>query len=269
MTAPLTDSVRRHLAEAGCVAVPTDLYHGDGARFYDEVVGADRSEIREVLDVARGCGPAVLDLAAGSGRMTLPLLRLGKRVTALDLSSDMLARLRATLPADASCDLVLADMCDVDLGREFDLIVLAATSITLFDHVDRRRVFATVRRHLASGGTFVLSMPGSTALTSLRESGDREITVGGIPYVQSQQVAPDGSQRIVNGMPLPLPVAPGHVPVLTTRLRILEEADVVEELGAAGFATPDALPVRTNGVAPGEGMVLLRTRVEPGAGNAA
>lgn len=265
MSALLTDSVRRRLAEAGCVGVPNDLYLGDGARFYDEVVGPDRSEIREVLEVARRCGPAVLDLAAGSGRLTVPLLRSGKRVTALDLSADMLERLRATLPPGASCDLVVADMRDVNLGRTFDLIVLGATSITLFDEAGRRRVFATVHRHLARGGAFLLSVPGTGAAEVLRKSGDREITLGSAVYLQSQQVDAEGSQRIVNWMPLPLPAPAGRVPVVTTRVRIVEATGLADELKAAGFAAPDASPIRTNGVAPGDAMVLLATRVESGA----
>lgn len=268
MTAPLTDSVRDRLAEAGRVADPGDVYAGDGARFYDRLVGPDRSEIREVLAVARRGGPRVLDLAAGSGRVTLPLLRVGMRVTALDLSVDMLARLRDALPPGAPCDLVVADMCDLDLGREFDLVVLAATSITLLDRADRRRLYATVRKHLAPGGSFLLSVAGSAALPALSVSGDREITVGTaqgpVTYLQSQQVDADGSERIVNWMPLPLPPRPGRVPVLTTRLQLLDEAAVAAELRAAGFPSPERIPVRAHGIAPGEGMVLLHARAEAG-----
>ena len=265
MTAPLTDSVRRRLAEAGCVAEPGDIYAGDGARFYDDLVGPDRSEIREVLHVARRHGAAVPDLAAGSGRITLPLLRAGKSVTALDLSPDMLARLRAALPATASCELVVADMCEADLGRRFDLIVLAATSITLLGPADRRRLYAVVRRHLAPAGTFLLSVAGAAAQRALRAATDREISVGSTVYLQSQQVEADGSRRIVNWMPLPLPPAPGAVPVLTTSLQLLDAAAVASELRDAGFLAPEVLPVRTNGVAPGEGMVLLSVRVDDGA----
>lgn len=266
MTAPLTDSVRRRLADTGCVAAPSDIYVGDGARFYDDLVGPDRSEIREVLEVARRSGPAVLDLAAGSGRITLPLLRAGKDVTALDLSPDMLARLRAELVADASCELVVGDMCDVDLGRSFDLIVLGATSITLLERSDRRRLFAAVHRHLAPGGSFLLSIAGRTASASLRASTDREITVGPTVFLQSQQV--EGTSRIVNWMPLPLPLPPGPVPVLTTRLQIVDEATVAHELRDAGFLPPEVLPVRSNGVAPGAGMVLLHARPERGRDDA-
>lgn len=269
MTAPLTDSVRRRLVDAGCIAAAGDVYAGDGARFYDDLVGPDRSEIREVLDIARRVGPDVLDLAAGSGRITLPLVRSGKRVTALDLSADMLARLRAALPAGTTCDVVVADMCDVDLGRDFDLIVLAATSITLLGATDRRRLFATVRRHLAPGGSFVLSVAGTGALSALRESADREIPVGSTAYLQSQQVETDGARRVVNWMPLPLPHPPGPVPVLTTRLHILDETIVTGELRDAGFAPPEVIPVLTNGIRSGAGMVLLRTRVDDGTADVA
>jgi SAM-dependent methyltransferase len=269
MTAPLTDSVRRRLADAGCVAAPSDVYSGDGARFYDDLVGPDRSEIREVLDIARRVGPDVLDLAAGSGRITLPLVRIGKRVTALDLSADMLARLHAALPTGMSCDVVVADMCDVELGRDFDLIVLAATSITLLGPTDRRRMFATVRHHLAPGGSFVLSVAGAGALPTLQESVDREIPVGSSPYLQSQQIERDGAHRVVNWMPLPLPHPAGPVPVLTTRLHILDETVVTGELRDAGFAPPDVIPVLTNGIRSDEGMVLLSTRIDDGVADVA
>lgn len=268
MTAPLTATVRRRLDEAACTAEPCDVYDGHGARFYDELVGPDRSEIREVLAVARRSGPAVLDLAAGTGRVTLPLLRIGKTVTALDLSPSMLQRLRNALPAGSACDVVLADMRTFDLGRVFDLAVLAATSITLLERDDRRRLFAAVRRHLRPSGSLVLSVAGDAVHRTLRTSVDREISVraGGntVVYLQSQQVDAVGSRRLVNWMPLPLPTAPGPVPVLTTRLHLLDAATVADELTQAGFLAPDVIPVRSPGDADAESMMLLHSRVEGG-----
>ncbi|MDF2045499.1 hypothetical protein [Microbacterium sp. Kw_RZR3] len=149
------------------------------------------------------------------------------------------------------------------------LIVLAATSITLLGPADRRRLFRTVRRHLAPGGSFVLSVAGAGALRTLRESADRELAVGPRTYLQSQQVEPDGARRIVNWMPLPLPPAPGPVPVLTTRLHILDEARVAGEMRDAGFPAPESVPVLTHGSATGDGMVLLRSRVDGGTRHAA
>lgn len=273
MTAPLTDSVRHRLAEAGCVADPSDVYAGDGARFYDDLVGPDRSEILEVLAIARRSGPEVLDLAAGTGRLTVPLLRSGARVTALDLSPDMLARLRDGVPPQSPCTFVVADMCVFDLERAFDLIVLGATSITLLGGADRRRLYGAVRRHLAPTGSLLLSIAGSGAVAQLRVSSDREIVVetarGRTAYLQSQQVEAGGATRIVNWMPFPLPASPGPVRVLTTRLQLLDAATVTAELRDAGFAPPATIPVRTNGAVPGEGMVLLHTRADDGGADVA
>lgn len=270
MTALLTDAVRRRLRDAGCIAETSDIYDSAGARFYDELVGPDRSEIREVLAVARRSGPAVLDLAAGSGRISIPLLRIGKSVTALDLSSPMLQLLRDALPRGSACEFVVADMRAFDLGREFDLAVLAATSITLLDRDDRLRLFGAVRRHLAPTGALLLSVPGPTVQTVLRTSAERTISVGSgdtaAVYLQSQQVDATGSHRIVNWMPLPLPAASHAVPVLTTSLYLLDAETVAKELQQAGFLAPEVLPVRT---ADGDGgadenMLLLHSRVDGG-----
>jgi SAM-dependent methyltransferase len=264
MTDLLTTSVRRRLADLGHRAAPVDVYAGDGARFYDDLVGADRSEIHEVLTVARRSGPAVLDLAAGTGRVTVPLVRAGKTVTALDLSNDMLDRLRSALPDGARCDLVTADMRDFDLDRRFDLIVLAATSITLLDATGRARLFAAVRRHLTHAGSFLLSVAGSVAASDLDATVDRVIDVerdGAVEaFLQSQEVDATGGARLVNWVPL-ADVEPGEeVPVLTTRLQLLDTATLSAELVAAGFCAPAVLPVRGGGWAPGEGLVLLEAR---------
>lgn len=263
----LTASVRQWLADGGRRAAPHDVYAGSGARFYDDLVGPDRSEIHEVLTVARRSGPAVLDLAAGSGRVSLPLLRAGKRVTALDLSPDMLDRLRSALPSDARCDLVVADMRAFDLDRRFDLVVLAATSITLLDAPGRARLFAAVRRHLVDGGSFLLSVAGSVTAGALDVTVDRVIDVdrdGVIEvFLQSQEVDAEARARLVNWVPLAEVAPGGEVPVLTTRLHLLDVATVSAELVEAGFPAPTVLPVRGGGLAPGEGMVLLETR-DPG-----
>ncbi|MBD8206453.1 MULTISPECIES: daptide-type RiPP biosynthesis methyltransferase [unclassified Microbacterium] len=267
MTDLLTASVRQRLADAGRRAAPHDVYAGVGARFYDDLVGPDRSEIHEVLTVARRGGPAVLDLAAGTGRVTLPLLRAGKHVTALDLSTDMLDRLRVALPYGARCDLVAADMRDFDLDRRFDLVVLAATSITLLDAPGRARLFAAVRRHLGERGSFLLSVAGSVTVEALDVTVDRVIDIdreGVIEvFLQSQEVDAGGRARLVNWVPLAEVAPDEEVPVLTTRLHLLDVATVSAELVEAGFSAPTVLPVRGGGLAPGEGMVLLET-CDPG-----
>src|SRR5690606_34487847 len=76
---------------------------GDELEFYLEPDLYDSSfrERREDVDFfvreAEKVGGSVLELGAGSGRVTIPLARAGVRVTAVDLSPAMLARLESRL----------------------------------------------------------------------------------------------------------------------------------------------------------------------------
>ncbi|GAA3067536.1 methyltransferase domain-containing protein [Streptosporangium carneum] len=74
----------------------------------------------------RPASEAVLELGAGTGRLTVPLLELGWEVTALELSTAMLATLRMRL-ADSSAD--LRDRCTVVHGDMTAFDVVARTPL--------------------------------------------------------------------------------------------------------------------------------------------
>lgn len=248
MTAQITDAVAARIAAAGAAPRAQDLYAGEGAEFYDRLVGPDRSEIREVLALARATGGPVLDLAAGSGRLTVPLVRSGARVTAVDLSEDMIARLRRAIGDDPNLECVVADMRDLDLRRRYGLIVLGATSITLLDAPGRSRLYATVEAHLDADGVFALTVAGGDSAAELTTSLDREISVpgpsGDETYLFSQQLEHDGALRLVNWVRLADLDAGGTVPVLTSRLHVLSPELLAGELVDAGFSDPTVTPVR-------------------------
>ncbi|WP_431790720.1 daptide-type RiPP biosynthesis methyltransferase [Microbacterium paraoxydans] len=266
MTSLITETVAARLDLVGATARAQDLYAGTGTDFYDRLVGPDRAEIREVLALARAVPGPVLDLAAGSGRLTIPLARSGHRVTAVDLSADMLARLRRAVPHEATVECVVADMRDLALAGRFGLVVLGATSITLLDRADRARLYAGVRRQLASGGVFALTIADGASADTLAIPTDREITVPGSagdePYLFAQQIEDDGAVRLVNWVRL-ADIAPrAEVPVLTSRLHVLNPRLLANELIEAGFAVPETSPVRTPvGV---EILLLTTTRAEDG-----
>lgn len=260
MTQPLTETIVARLRAAGAVARAQDLYEGAGADFYERLVGGDPVEIREVLALARTTGDPILDLAAGSGRLTIPLVRSGRRVTALDSSSDMLSRLRRALPDHPLLDGVVADMRSFALGRVFPLIVLGATSITLLDRAGRARLYAAVQGHLAPGGVFALTVAGGASATELSSPQDREITVpgpdGAQTYLFSQQIEDGGFTRLVNWVRVADVVPHAEVTVLTSRLRLLDAHQLARELVDAGFATPAITAVRAH---PGVDILLLAT----------
>lgn len=260
MTALITDAVAARLAGVGAIAQEQDLYSGSGTDFYERLVGPDRAEIREVLALARAAAGPVLDVAAGSGRLTIPLVRAGKQVTAIDISDDMLAHLRRALPDDSGLECVVADMRDFTLERQYELVVLGATSITLLDRSDRSRLYASVRRHLVPGGVFALTVAGEAAAEGLATDREREITVPGPVgeerYVFAQQIEPGGAVRVVNWVRVADIIAGATVPVLTSRLHVLSHEALARELVKAGFAEPMVSAVRTP---PGAEILLLTT----------
>ncbi len=97
----------------------------------------------------------VLDLACGSGRHALAFAQKGFRVTALDLSTTLLAPLRACQHPNIS--IVQADMRHFSLNQTFDLILNAFTSFGYFETLqENRQVLKRVHNHLNPKGYFVL-----------------------------------------------------------------------------------------------------------------
>lgn len=93
-------------------------------------------------------GGSVLDLGCGVGRLANPLARRGLTVTGVDDLDAMLAHL------DPAVEGVLADAATVDLGRHFDVVVLASH---LVNHDHRAPDFlATCRRHVAARGSVLI-----------------------------------------------------------------------------------------------------------------
>ncbi|MBS3939485.1 MAG: class I SAM-dependent methyltransferase [Actinobacteria bacterium] len=92
-------------------------------------------------------GASVLDLGCGVGRLANELARRGHEVVGVDESAEMLAHL------DAGVQAVQARIEDLDLGRTFDVVVLASHFVNTADAVERHALLACVARHLSPGGS--------------------------------------------------------------------------------------------------------------------
>lgn len=266
----ITHTVSALLAGVGAVPRPLDLYSGPGAEFYERLVGPDRAEVREVLALARVTSDPVLDVAAGSGRLTIPLLRSGSQVTAIDTSRDMLSHLRRAMPDHPRLECVVADMRDFRLSRRYGLIVLGATSVTLLDREGRSQLFSCVREHLTSDGVFAVTVAGGAAAESLAMARDQEIVVpgptGADTYLFSQQIEADGAVRVVNWVRKCDITAGGSAPVLTSRLHVLSHEVLSSELVEAGFTAPQVTPVRSRGATEILLLTTSRGEIPGGAG---
>ncbi len=99
-------------------------------------------------------GARVLEVGVGTGRIAKPLLALGLNVTGLDLSWQMMARLRESLPTgQPSPALVQGDAVHLPLTRQsFGAIV----SVHVFQLIsDWSNAISEVRRVLRPGGVFL------------------------------------------------------------------------------------------------------------------
>jgi SAM-dependent methyltransferase len=95
---------------------------------------------------------SVLDAGCGTGRVAIELARRGFDVVGVDLDPDMLARARAKA---AELRWVEGDLASVDLGRTFDVIVLAGNVMVFLAPGTEAAVVANLARHLAPGGALV------------------------------------------------------------------------------------------------------------------
>ena len=131
----------------------------DPAIWHDVECGSYDADLALWEDLC-GEGESVLDLGCGTGRLALHLARRGRRVTGLDREPrllDVLAFRAERRGLDV--EVVRADACDFDLGRQFDAVLAPMQFIQLFHGAaERGAVLACAARHLRPGGTFATTL---------------------------------------------------------------------------------------------------------------
>lgn len=135
-----------------------DLY-ADAAR-YDRIFPGGGASVDFYRAEAARSGGRVLEIGSGTGQKLVPIAADGHACVGLELSPQMLAGARRrAAERDVEVEWVQGDMRSFDLGRQFDLVVVAANSLLhLHDPRDIVDCFGAVRRHLAPGGRLVLDV---------------------------------------------------------------------------------------------------------------
>lgn len=173
------------------------------AEIYDLYVTADY-DIPFFLTEARGVTGRVVELTSGTGRLSVPLIEAGVKLTCVDVSRGMLAVLSRKLrERSIRGEIVVADLCCLPLREVFDLIIVPFQSFMEIVGEERQRaaladLFGCLRR----GGRFICTLHnpavrGTQTDGVLREIGRFETADGllvvsgrergGRPVVQRQQ----------------------------------------------------------------------------------
>ncbi|MDX5568751.1 class I SAM-dependent methyltransferase [Streptomyces sp. ID05-04B] len=107
-----------------------------------------------------------LEFAIGTGRVGVPLRERGVRVTGIELSEHMTARLRSKVDEN-TLPVTVGDMATTVVDGEFTLVYLVYNTITnLLTQDEQVECFRNAARHLAPGGRFVVEL-GVPPLRSL------------------------------------------------------------------------------------------------------
>jgi SAM-dependent methyltransferase len=122
----------------------------------------DEEETVAFLAGLAGGGEA-LELAVGTGRIALPLMKAGVRVDGIELSRDMVDRMREK-PGGDQVEVVMGDMSRVATGRSYGLVYLVFNTIgNLLTQDDQVRCFENAARQLTDDGVFVVECRVPTA----------------------------------------------------------------------------------------------------------
>jgi SAM-dependent methyltransferase len=143
--------------------VSEDGYFGESvAAGYDDPSDEMNSEavVGAAVDflVERAGGGRALEFAIGTGRIAVPLARRGVRVSGIDLSTAMVARLRAK-PGAERIGVTIGDFATTTVGEQFSIAYLVYNTIGNLTTQDAQvACFRNAAAHLEPGGCFVIEV---------------------------------------------------------------------------------------------------------------
>lgn len=143
-----------------------DGYEVEGiSELYDSVtLYRDRPDVDFYVEEARAHGGKILELGCGTGRVLIPVARLGLEITGVDSSPRMLSQCQLRLDGEPpevrdKVSLVQADMRDLDIPGRFSLAMIPFRP---FQHLiavsDQIAALQAIHRHLEPGGRLILDV---------------------------------------------------------------------------------------------------------------
>jgi SAM-dependent methyltransferase len=160
----------------------------------------------------------VLELMSGTGRVSIPLVEAGAKLTCVDLSAESNAILENKLRQKGlKADVYQMDVCELKLPKKFNMIIIPFHS---FAHITspegQQKALTQIKQHLLPGGTFICTLRN--------------------PNLRQKEV--DGQLRL--GAKYPLPDAQGTLLLWAVENnnnadnRVVEAMQIYEEYDAKG-----------------------------------
>jgi SAM-dependent methyltransferase len=129
---------------------------GFDGRTYQErfdALAAQGVDVHGEATLVRSFDPSsVLDAGCGTGRVAIELARHGIAVAGVDRDSSMIAEARRRAPG---IEWIEADLSTMDLGRTFDLVVLAGNVPIFCPEAARADLVTRCAAHVDAGGFMI------------------------------------------------------------------------------------------------------------------
>jgi SAM-dependent methyltransferase len=113
--------------------------------------------------VARFTPASVLDAGCGTGRVAIELAARGLDVAGSDIDGHMLAQAQAKAP---ELTWVESDLASLDLGRTFDVVVMAGNVILFVEPGTEEGCIAGAARHVGAGGYLIAGFSLARGVTA-------------------------------------------------------------------------------------------------------
>ena len=130
-------------------------WDGDDYQARFDALAAQGVDVHGEVAFLLGLDPVpatVLDAGCGTGRVAIELAKRGVSVAGVDVDASMLASARKNAPA---IDWYERDLAAVDLGRTFDVVVMAGNVPLFTPPGTHAAIVAGCARHVATGGALV------------------------------------------------------------------------------------------------------------------
>ncbi len=127
------------------------------ADIYDDYVNVN-FDIPFFKSLCKKYSGEILELMCGTGRVSMPLINEGVRLTCVDYSREMLEVFERKLE-DRRVPLICQDVCELDIDKKFELIFIPFNSITeITDKEKRRKAITGIYEHLSDDGDFFVTL---------------------------------------------------------------------------------------------------------------
>lgn len=233
------------------------LYYKEAADLYDCLM-VNNADADFFIQQALIHGNSVLELCCGSGRLTLPFLKAGLRVTAVDLSEDMLSNLQKNLKnrkysrVKKNLTVINGDMTKLELDEKYNIIIIGATSIRLLDK-NFEDFFNDMYELLDEGGCLIFDFEDLPIKDSIDEVVEPMITIdymskdNKLSLIYMQRFFQYKEKRaVVNAMKV-IPVSEEKILLSYTDYRIFGMEDLKEAAKKSKFGSCEIIEAQGYG----------------------